>query len=90
MLIVAILLVGYTYRLAHSALHAVQLTVQGDYVGFKTGNGEKLSYRQAEPGLVLLYVAYFSSSVPYKRNLLCVMVKDHPKLRAFQVGSANK
>ena len=24
--------------------------VQGDYVGFNTGNGEKLSYSQAEPG----------------------------------------
>ena len=24
--------------------------VQGDYIGFNAGNGEKLSYMQAEPG----------------------------------------
>ena len=42
------------------AIHVTKLvkytTLQGDYVGFNTGNGEKLSYSQAESGIIIRVV----------------------------------
>ena len=35
------------------------IAIQGDTVGFNSGNGEKQSYIQAEPGQLLGCIAYF-------------------------------
>ena len=35
---------------SHSSSAYSMIAAQGDYVGFNTGNGEKLCYSQADPG----------------------------------------
>ena len=38
----------YLKELGHLQLQAREANIQGDHVGFNTGNGEKLSYSRAE------------------------------------------
>lgn len=48
--------------------------MQGDYVGFYTGNGEKLSCSQAEPGQASCLAVCSLVSLHFK----CLILRSHP------------